>query len=208
MNLLAHAVLACISLEDHAGQECTGALMADFFTGHYLADFPEGIQQGIRQHWDIDRFTDSHPAFRSCMATISAAGAPRFSSGILTDIFWDHVLATGWPDWGGNLTGLALQPFCSLIYQRLASTSAYHTKAFARATIWISGMDWLSSYAGRDGITHTLHGIAGRMSGGSALPDCIHILDEHYASIQEYFAACWPALVAYARTWPVTDARD
>jgi acyl carrier protein phosphodiesterase len=201
MNLLAHALLACSTLDNTAGQECTGALMADYFTGQNLLAYPLGIQVGIRQHRGIDAFTDYHPVFREYRMAIASAGAPRFTSGILADIFWDHVLASEWDSWGKPLCGQDLEHFCDEVYARLGQTKEYHSPGFAKAYPWIVGMSWLSSYAGRDGIQRTLMGLAGRMSGAWVLEGCIRIMDELDRPMRQNFARFWPELVEFAQNW-------
>lgn len=201
MNLLAHALLACSTLDDTAGQECTGALMADYFTGQDLQAYPAGIQTGIRQHRDIDAFTDHHPTFNAYRMAIAAAGAPRFTSGILADIFWDHVLASEWDSWGKPLCGQDLEPFCADVYARLGQAKAYHSPGFAKAYPWIVGMSWLSSYAGRKGIERTLMGLSGRMSGTWVLEGCIRIMDELDSPMRQGFSVFWPELASFAHDW-------
>jgi acyl carrier protein phosphodiesterase len=207
VNLLAHAILACSTLEDTAGQECTGALMADYFTGQDLLAYPEGIQTGIRQHRDIDAFTDYHPVFMEYRRAIAAAGAPRFTSGILADIFWDHVLASEWDSWGKPLCGQDLEPFCSVVYARLGQTKEHHSPGFAKAYPWLTGMSWLSSYAERKGIERTLMGLAGRMSGAWVLEGCIRIMDELDGPMRNSFSVFWPELVGFAQNWQLTESR-
>jgi len=212
VNLLAHALLACSTLEDSTledstGLECTGALMADYFTGQNLLAYPPGIQTGIRQHRDIDAFTDHHRVFREYRQAIATAGAPRFTSGILADIFWDHVLASEWDSWGKPLCGQDLEPFCAGVYARLGKTRAYHSPGFARAYPWIVGMSWLSSYARRDGIQRTLMGLAGRMSGGGVLNGCVRIMDELDGPMRRGFSVFWPELVGFAKGWDLTTLR-
>jgi acyl carrier protein phosphodiesterase len=204
MNLLAHAILACSTLEDSDGQECTGALMADYFTGQDLLAYPAGIQAGIRQHRAIDEFTDHHPVFKEYRRSIAAAGAPRFTSGILADIFWDHVLASEWDSWGKPLCGQDLEIFCTDVYAKLGKTREFHSPGFAKAYPWLTGMSWLSSYAGRDGIERTLMGLAGRMSGAWVLEGCIRIMDELDGPMRTSFSVFWPELVDYARNWKLT----
>jgi acyl carrier protein phosphodiesterase len=207
VNLLAHALLACSTLEDTAGQECTGALMADYFTGQDLQSYPPGIQTGIRQHRDIDAYTDHNPVFMEYRKAIAAAGAPRFTSGILADIFWDHVLASEWDSWGKPLCGLDLEPFCAGVYDRLGQTRVFHSPGFAKAYPWLVGMSWLSSYAERNGIERTLMGLAGRMSGAWVLEGCIRIMDELDSPMRQGFAEFWPELVGFARNWKPTNIR-
>ncbi|OHD79764.1 MAG: hypothetical protein A3J97_05090 [Spirochaetes bacterium RIFOXYC1_FULL_54_7] len=201
MNLLAHALLACSTLTDTDGQECTGALMADYFTGQDLLAYPSGIQTGIRQHRDIDEFTDHHVVFKEYRRAIAAAGAPRLTSGILADIFWDHVLASEWDSWGKPLCGQDLESFCAAVYVRLGQTKAFHSPGFTKAYPWIVGMSWLSSYARRDGIQRTLMGLAGRMSGGWVLRGSIRIMDELDSPMRQGFSAFWPELVGFAKDW-------
>lgn len=201
MNLLAHALLACCTLPDTEGQECTGALMADYFTGQDLLDYPPAIQLGIRQHRAIDAFTDHHRVFVEYRRAIAAAGAPRFTSGILADIFWDHVLASEWELYGRPLCGQDLEPFCAEVYSRLGRTREHHSPGFSRAYPWITGMSWLSSYAGREGIQRTLMGLASRMSGAWVLEGSIRIMDELDAPMRHSFAEFWPELVEFAREW-------
>lgn len=204
MNLLAHAILACSTLPDTEGQECTGALMADHFTGQVLQSYPPGIQTGIRQHRDIDGYTDHHPVFREFRQAIAGAGAPRFTSGILADIFWDHVLASEWESWGKPLCGQGLEVFCASVYTRLGQTKAYHSPGFAKAYPWLVGMSWLSSYASREGIERTLMGLAGRMSGAWVLEGCISIMDKLDGPMRRGFAVFWPELVEFSRNWNLT----
>lgn len=205
MNLLAHALLACATLDDTDGQECTGALMADYFSGQALDEYPAGIQAGIRQHRAIDAFTDSHPAFISCRQAIAAAGPPRFTAGILTDIFWVHVLASEWASWGQRLSGLELHQFCDLVHARLGQTREWHSPGFALAYPWITGLSWLSSYAQLEGIRMSLAGISRRMSGRPRLDECVGILVALDKPIRRDFVAFWPDLVAFARAWPATQ---
>ncbi len=201
MNLLAHALLAHTSLDDTEGQECTGALMADFFTGQDIERYPPGIRKGIRQHRDIDGFTDAHPRYIACRRFIASEGVPRHSAGILLDIFWDYVLASEWERWGEPLCGLGLEPFCSLINQRLDMSKAAHSPSFSRAYSWIVASSWLSSYASLDGIERTLRGISTHMSGHIELAESIGLLTRGYTRIQADFSAFWPELIAFACSW-------
>ncbi|PKL24165.1 MAG: hypothetical protein CVV47_10440 [Spirochaetae bacterium HGW-Spirochaetae-3] len=206
MNLLAHVLIAYATLPDTDGQECTGALMADYFPGRDLASYPRGIRDGLLQHRAVDAFTDAHPAFVSCRRAIAAAGAPRFTAGILADIFWDHVLASEWHVWGRPLCGLGLDPFCREVYGRLSRAEAYHSPGFASVFRFLSNGSWLSSYARLDGIEKTLAGLSERMSGRPDLAACIGILVDLDREIRGDFAEFWPRLLDYARDWARTSA--
>lgn len=201
MNLLAHAILAYHTLGNTEGQERTGAVMADFFTGQKLTDYPVGIQTGIRQHRDIDAFTDSHPAFVRYRKAIAEAGAPHFTAGILADIFWDHVLASEWKTWGQPLCDLDLKPFSVAYYKSLRQTRAQHSPSLAKAYPWMIRMSWFTSWARTDGIERTLFGLSRYMSGSVDLASSITIMAELDQPIRHDFADFWPDLVRFAENW-------
>jgi len=201
MNLLAHALIANATLTDTNGQEVTGALMADYFSGQDLADYPQGIRSGIEQHRAVDAFTDYHPVFMSCRAAVAMEGAPRFTSGILTDIFWDHVLASEWETWGRRSSGMHLGQFCDTVYEKLARAKSWHSPAFSQAYAWIAGQSWMATYADLEGIERTLTGISLRMSGQIHLGDCTGILQRLDRTLRHGFAAFWPELLAFSRDW-------
>jgi len=201
VNLLAHVLLAYATLPDTDGQECTGALMADYFPGQDMGSFPRGIRYGLLQHRAIDAFTDSHPAFVSCRRAISAAGAPRFTAGILADIFWDYVLASEWDLWGAPLCGLGLEPFCREAYARVGRAGEFHSPGFAAVFRFLSEGSWLSSYARSDAIEKTLSMLSERMSGRPDLASCAGMLVSLDRELRGGFAEFWPRLLDYARDW-------
>ena len=208
MNLLAHALLAYATLPDESGETCTGALMADYFSGQRVEAYPAGIRIGIGQHRAIDAFTDGHPAFAACRNAIAAAGAPRFTAGILTDIFWDHALASEWSIRGLSLCGLELEPFCDRVYAMLDATKSCQSPGFAEAVEWMTERRWLSSYASLDGIERTLRGLSGRMSGRPDLAAGVAILVAEDRLIRSTFSAFWPELVDFSRTWAERDLAE
>jgi len=201
VNLLAHALLAHATLADTDGQELTGALMADYFSGQNLDDYPRGIRTGIEQHRAIDAFTDYHPVFMTCRSAIATEGSPRFTAGILADIFWDHVLASEWDTWGRRSSDMHLEQFCGAVYGKLALSATWHSPAFRQAYTWISGKSWLSAYAHVEGIERTLEGISTRMSGNINLAGTITIMTKLDTSLRNGFSSFWPELLAFARDW-------
>ena len=204
MNLLAHVLVAYSTLPDTDGQECTGALMADYFPGQDLGSFPRGVRVGLLQHRAIDAFTDAHPAFVSCRRAIAAAGAPRFTAGILADIFWDHALASEWDRWGAPLCGLGLEPFCLKAYERVGRAAEYHSPGFAAVFRFLSEGSWLSSYARPDAIEKTLSMLSERMSGRPDLASCAGMLVSLDRELRGGFAEFWPRLIDYAMDWART----
>jgi len=194
LNLLAHALIAHASLADHQGQELCGALMADFFGGQSLDDYPAGVVAGIRQHRLVDAFTDRHPAFVACRRLLAGDGAPRFASGILVDLFWDYVLGSRWDLYGETRSGLKLPAFCGLVHLALERSEAWRSPQFARVAPWMINDQWLAAYATKRGIAAALHGLSRRLPHGAALSGCETLLIRHETALAAGFADFWPQL--------------
>ncbi|MCE9531305.1 MAG: ACP phosphodiesterase [Planctomycetes bacterium] len=89
MNYLAHLFLAHPTPESLLGN-----LIADSIKGNQLAALPFEIQEGVRQHRRVDSFTDRHPLVQRSITRISKNWG--WFSGILIDVYHDHLLATTW----------------------------------------------------------------------------------------------------------------
>jgi acyl carrier protein phosphodiesterase len=197
MNLLAHALLAYAFLPDTEGGETCGSIMADYFSGQRLEDYPEAIARGIVHHRKVDAFTDAHPAFLAARAAVSD-GAPPHSGGILVDLFWDNVLGSAWEEFGRPLCGTDLRAFARSVYRRLELSRAHRSPLFSGVAPWIIDGDWLCAYASVEGIDRALRGLASRLPHGAPLAGCAHILTERRRALESGFRAFWPDLVAFA----------
>ena len=89
VNFLAHSLFGFNNSELIAGQFC-----GDFVRGSDLSRFPQGVEQGIRLHRYLDRYTDTHPVLNA--ARQAMPGVPRRLSGIVMDVMFDHHLARHW----------------------------------------------------------------------------------------------------------------
>lgn len=95
MNYLAHLYLA-----EPTPPSLIGNLIADFIKGRDLGYLPTGVERGVRQHRKVDSFTDSHPVVARSIGRISRRWG--WYSGILIDMYYDHILATTWTDWSNE----------------------------------------------------------------------------------------------------------
>lgn len=89
MNFLAHSLFGFNNSELIAGQFC-----GDFVRGSDLSRFPQGMEQGIRLHRYLDRYTDTHPVLNAVRQDMP--DVPRRLSGIVMDVMFDHHLARQW----------------------------------------------------------------------------------------------------------------
>ena len=109
MNWLAHVLLSESSPRFRAGN-----ILPDVLGMQSLAPLGAEYQRGIACHHVIDAFTDEHPIFARSRRRFHA-GYRRFS-GILVDVFYDHVLAAQWREHAG----IPLAEFVAGFYADLA----------------------------------------------------------------------------------------
>ena len=91
MNFLAHLHVAA-----PAPGLMLGGVLADLLKPADLAALPADVQRGVRLHRRVDAFTDGHPVVQRSIRRVSAKLG--WFSGIVVDVYYDHVLARGWPD--------------------------------------------------------------------------------------------------------------
>ena len=163
MNFLAHAFLAG---DDPA--LIVGGVVGDWIKGPLPGVLPEDLARGVALHRAIDSFAETHPAFRASRTRISAHR--RRYGGVLVDVFYDHLLAVAW----GNHYNTPLPAYCSEVYRLIAGRLDDIPESAHAAMRLMAHEDWLSSYAGVEGIADILVRMSRRvrrpnpLSGGEA----------------------------------------
>ncbi len=145
MNFLAHAFLAG---DDPA--LIVGGVIGDWIKGPLPGVLPEDLARGVALHRAIDSYAESQPAFRSSRMRISATR--RRYSGVLVDVFYDHLLAAAW----GNHHATPLPAYCAEVYRLIAERLNDIPESAHAALRWMAQEDWLSSYARIEGIADIL----------------------------------------------------
>src|SRR3954454_21954788 len=105
MNWLAHVYLSEPRVEFQLGN-----LLADIVKRPERTEFGDDFVRGAERHRAIDAFTDAHPVVRRSRARISAPY--RRFSGVLVDIFYDHLLASTW----NRYADVSLETFTAEFY--------------------------------------------------------------------------------------------
>ena len=183
MNFLGHLFLS--------GDEplvVVGNFMADAVKGRDLSRFHPDLQRGIRLHRAIDSFTDAHPANRTGRARVRTH-AGRYS-GVVMDLFYDHLLASRWSDRHPE----PLPVFAQRMYTLLTDHSDHLPERTGRMLPFMVRGDWLSSYATIGGIGRALAGLAQRVPMGSPMIGAEHVLEEHIELYRAEFDAFLPDL--------------
>jgi acyl carrier protein phosphodiesterase len=153
LNWLAHVFLSEPDVEFRLGN-----LLADIVRGEELRRMSAGFQRGAQKHKQIDAFTDSHPLVKRSRARVSREF--RRFSGVLVDVFYDHLLATHW----NAYSPIVLDAFTSKFYADIESSSI-ELPSSARVTLdRIIRHDLLGSYRRTEGVERSLRRISAYLS--------------------------------------------
>lgn len=194
MNHLAHALVAV-----RAGGSIVGNLMGDFVKGDPAAaaanPLPADILEGIRLHRRVDAFTDAHPAVARSLRRFR----PRFRrwGGVLTDIFYDHVLARCWDELGeGTLRGFADRVYAELEDARRTVPLPERMQRFLD---YLRAADLLVAYAETEGVDRALQGLSRRVRRANPLGDGVEELERAGPGFEADFRELFPDLLREAR---------
>jgi acyl carrier protein phosphodiesterase len=191
VNFLAHLHLA-----DPEPGLMLGGIVADFARNPEIAVLPDDVQRGVRLHRLIDGFTDRHPLVHRSIACVS----PRLGwfSGIVIDIYYDHILARTWERYSAE----PLPLFAGRAYRlldELYSLAPPDSQQFIRRFI---DNDQLVSYSTIKGIAFTLARVSRRIAERIPrkavwLPDSIPDLTMADADLTTDFHSFYPELMAF-----------
>jgi len=170
-----------------------GNLLPDFLKQGELDNLPAEFQPGIRMHRRIDAFTDAHPVVRGCV--IGFQPPFRRFGGILTDVFFDHLLACRWEEY----SPVSLDDFASEVYEEFElfreriPTNAYDALQRMRRE------NWLCSYRSISGIETIIRRIGRRLR---RPVDLTGATSEFLARQREFelaFGEFFPELIAHTQ---------
>lgn len=145
MNFLAHALLA--------GDEpalIVGGVVGDWIKGPLPGSLPDDLAKGVALHRAIDSFAESQASFQRSRSRVSPSR--RRYAGVLTDIFYDHLLARDW----ARLHHIPLHQYCQSIYSAIDDRLDDLPAASHPGLKLMASENWLSSYAQLEGIADVL----------------------------------------------------
>jgi len=186
VNFLAHTYLSGCNEEIIVGN-----FMGDYVKGRRYENYPEQVMKGILIHRDIDSFTDMHQITRVSKQRL----ASRYHkyAGIITDIFYDHFLASLWD----NYSNLPLNEFVNRTYDILKRNYNVLPDAIKRWFPTFMESNWMMTYNTVDGIELVLE----RMSANTSLPDhsafAVEVLRGQYALFMDDFLRFFPLIIQF-----------
>ena len=194
MNFLAHFLLSGTDDELRLGN-----LLGDVVKGRVERyDHPgttERMRTGIRLHRTIDSFVDRHDAVRRSKQRI--AGRYGRLSGVVVDVYYDHVLAREWSTHGAG----RLPQFADDVYRTLRENLDRLPPEVHPLVHAMSRGDWLSGYADIRHVARALRGMAHRHVVAAGIGTAADELAAQYDAFSADFAELFPALRAHCATF-------
>jgi acyl carrier protein phosphodiesterase len=189
MNWLAH-----LYLSEPSPRFRVGNLLPDLAPAFQLVALSEPYQKGIRCHRKIDAFTDAHPRWKSCVRRFP----PPFRrfGGILTDVYFDHLLARDW----ANYSRVPLRSFVEDFYLDLELCLPEIPEQAAKVLDLMRKQDWLGMYQQTSGVRDILNRISHRLRRPFDLSASLPIFEEQESKFQEDFHVFFPELMRHLKS--------
>jgi acyl carrier protein phosphodiesterase len=201
MNHLAHLLLAEPTPESRLGN-----LAADYLRPMEVAALPTAVRRGVMQHRHIDGFTDRHPAVNRGIRRIGDRWG--WFSGILLDVYFDHLLATNWAAY----CPVPLRQFVFEVNTDLLSNARHLPDGAANSVRRIAGTDRLMTYLELAGVEAALARITYILR--ERIPERavdltagLADLTTHHSELEADFAEFFPQLRAYSIGWLAGELR-
>ena len=186
MNTLAH-----LYLSGNDPDLILGNFIGDSVRGREFFQLDERVQEGVRLHRKIDRFTDQHPIFRQ-ISSLMRGDFGRYCT-VVADVFLDHFLARDWERFDAR----SLEDYTRWIHQILAERIDTCPERSRRYFKYLSTTDTLLHYRSTEGISRTLLQMAKRARFNSGMENAGAVLRRQYPQLKEGFESFFPELVRY-----------
>ena len=187
MNYLMHFYLAGDDAELQLGN-----LLGEYVKGRVERFAHPGVtdrlRTGIQMHRTIDSFSDRHPAVQRSKRIVSADYGRL--SGVIVDVFYDHVLARRWAEHHAQ----PLRDYAQDVYRTLNQNLQRLPDAVHPLISYMSRGDWLLGYATQHGIERALQGMARRRAVAAGIGTAGRLLAEHFDRFSADFDEFLPEL--------------
>ena len=189
MNYLAH-----IYLSGESDEIKLGNFIGDHVKGNKFLDYPEQVSLGIRMHRAIDSFTDQHLDVREFNKLLKP-GYGRYS-GIVSDIFFDHFLASNWQEY----SVYSLREFAWKAHKAFLVNFGLLPWKVKQFLPFMIRHKRLESYADRETMFHVLEIMSRRTTLPSNSHWAIQLLEDEYDQFEALFRTFFAELVGYVES--------
>ena len=194
MNFLAH-----IYLSGDDDDIKIGNFLGDFIKGRLNkltnAQFSLGMINGMALHREIDFFTDTHPIVKQSIDRLQ----PKYHkvSGIIVDMFYDHILAKNFLQY----SSISLPEYSQSFYDLLENRKGEIPKEMDRMVKSMVSHNWLMGYTTYEGIEWALKGISQRLSFDSGIEKATEELRRDYAQYEAEFQLFFPEMILHCQNF-------
>lgn len=190
MNWLAHVTLSPPNCEMQLGN-----LLADLLKGRKWPEMSENLGAGIKLHYRIDHYTDSHELWKRSCRRLSERGYLR---GVVIDVVYDHFLTKHWR----NFATQSMRDFLDHFY---LETRQYTEGLPDDACAFVESVvesDRLGRYGDPTSVHRAMERIDERLSERirrrETTSQYIPLLADAYDGIEADFLEFFPQLMAHA----------
>lgn len=189
MNYLAHLFLARPTADSHFGN-----LLGDFRRGVDLGRFGSAVQLGLKNHYEVDRFTDSHPRVLAAKSLFDKS-RQRFAP-VALDIYFDHLLIKHWT----SFTTLGFDDFRERSFALLEQRLPIMPRAMQHSVGHMITHDWFEDYAKEEGIAKAIAVVAKRIRFANTFHYAVEDISANQDEIEEVFLDFFPDLITHIRS--------
>ncbi len=186
MNYLAHLYLAQPNADSHFGN-----MLGDFGGTKHLKSLPAAVNNGLNNHYLVDKFTDAHAEIKQAKLLFSAS--KRRFSGIALDVLFDHFLIRHW----SRFHQVPFEQFKQKSYRLLNDRLTEMPSKMQIIVRSITTNDWFDEYRTVQGIGLALDNIAKRIRFANKFTGSIEDIHKHYDELEAVFLAFFPQLIAH-----------
>lgn len=176
MNYLAHAFLS-----NNKSDLLIGNFIADHVRGNDFKDYTPEIIEGIYLHRRIDTFTDVHTNFKLAKR-LFYNGYERYS-GILIDIYFDHLLAKNF----SKFSSVPLKEFCENVYKIYTENQNLLPKGSSNFLDYVLKNNIYYEYSSIEGIERVLFHLSHRIKHQVMLNESVILFKQHEKELEENF---------------------
>jgi acyl carrier protein phosphodiesterase len=188
MNYLAHIHLAHIT-----DTSMLGNFFGDFVKGSDLSHLNNEHQLGVRLHRKIDGFTDGHAQVKALRGLFPKS--IRRMSGVVIDIYFDHLLCANW----ARFNDRDLDKLLAHFYAEIEQYSDNISDRFEQVRHGLLRYRWLSDYQHAESCERSFLHIEKRLSNRVIFAhQATQFIQQNEHELHTGFLSFYPDLIAFS----------
>jgi acyl carrier protein phosphodiesterase len=188
VNYLAHAYLSF-----GEPKILVGNFIGDFVRGSIDKVYEREIVNGIRLHWEIDRFTDHHPVVKEAQSMLRPEYG-RYAT-VITDMYFDYFLCKYWK----NYHHQPVDQFALETYETLDSFMDILPLKFLKVFGNMRYYNFLAGYGDLDNFRRAMTGMAKKAKFNSKMETAHIFLDQNHEYLRVHFGDFFEDLVSHSK---------